>query len=82
LTAARNFALGEERRFLLDLKYATLTLTLRRRVEVKLDAQILATFHPDDRLFRWGWPYSTVDPMLLEAVNAARERVSAENFGP
>jgi hypothetical protein len=80
LTGAREFALGEERAFSLDQDAATLTLTQENGVELKLRAQVLASFRPHDRSFRWGWANSSVDPILLKAVNTARESLSAEEF--
>ncbi|MBI3677818.1 MAG: hypothetical protein HY243_14510 [Proteobacteria bacterium] len=80
LSAAREFALGEERTFSLDQDTATLTLTQESGVELKLRAQVLASFRPQDRSFRWSWANSSVDPILLEAAKTAREHFSAENF--
>jgi hypothetical protein len=80
LLGAREFALGEERTFSLNQDAATLTLIHESGVELTLRAQVLASFRPRDRSFRWGWANSSIDPMLLEAINTARERLSVEKL--
>lgn len=70
----RSLWLGEERGFDVDQDEASLTLTHADGYRETLRAEIIGSFRPQDRSFRWAWANTSVDRALTTAARAAQSR--------
>ena len=78
LRDARAFALGEERRYVVDQDQGTLELRHARGVKLTLSVQLLGSFRPQDRSFRWAWANSGVAAETSRAARYARDARSRD----
>ena len=72
LAHAAAWGLGEEQHFSGDQEAGTLTLHFSAGADVVFPMQIVASFDPHDRTFRWAWGNASVDPALMSVAQAAR----------
>jgi hypothetical protein len=72
LAHAAAWGLGEERRFGADQDRGALTLHFDVGADVVLPMQILASFDPHDRTFRWAWANRSAQSALSRAAETAR----------
>lgn len=72
LKHARLWGLGQETRFDGDQDAGVLRLQFEASSSVDLPMQILGSFNPSERTFRWAWANASVDPALAKASNEAR----------
>ena len=75
-----RFALGEERRFVVDQASRTLTLAHADGENLGVQVEALGSFNPHNRTFRWAWSNTSVDPGFAEASEAARAHPDVEDF--
>lgn len=81
LAHARAFGLGEERTFSVDQDKPSLKLIHADRLEISLEnIQIIGSFRPLDRSFRWSWANENVLATLAETARRARDHASAAGF--
>ena len=78
LRDARAFALGEERRYVVDQGQGTLELRHAKGVKLALDVQLLGSFRPQDRSFHWAWANSGVAAETSRAARYARDARSQD----
>ena len=80
LRDARAFALGEERSYGFDQDTGALSLRHADGAILVLPGQILGSFRPHDRSFRWAWANPNVAPTMVRAALTARERMASAAF--
>lgn len=69
---AREWGLGEETRFDGDQDAGVLRLRFETGAGVDLPMQILGSFNPSERTFRWAWANTSVDGRLSAAAALVR----------
>lgn len=75
LAHARAFALGEERTYDADQDEGLLRFLFPDGRELPAQFQILASFQPANRSFRWSWANASVAPTMSDASRRARDHV-------
>ena len=80
LRDARALALGEERSYGFDQDTGALSLRHADGAILVLPGQILGSFRPQDRSFRWAWANPNVAPAMVRAALTARERMASAAF--
>lgn len=80
LRDARALALGEERTFEVGQSEGRLTLCHADGARLDLSAQLLGTFSPHDRSFRWAWANPAVAAGVASAATAARDDAATAAF--
>ena len=81
LRHARELFLGEERSFTFDQDDAALALRHGDGSTFQLSGEIIGSFRPQDRSFRWAWANTGIDPANARAAASARDTLDgADNY--
>ena len=80
LKHARDAFLGEERSYTFDQEKGALTLRHGDRDTYQLSGEVIGSFRPQDRSFRWAWANANVDPEISRTSASARDTLGSDDL--